>query len=146
MDMTKSVLKTAYNQTNEQTCRFYAICSLFDVFWDHIRKYLLILREVTDDAARKIKIMSILTCSFNAFHKTIEYRMNSFSGMNALCQLRPMLGYSYILPKVISYFSLNGVDFYCFIVFTRFKYGNYNLIQIRLPKTIFAFRKGHNYR
>ena len=38
--------------------------------------------------------------------------------MNAFCQLRPMLGYSYFLPKLISYFSIYDIDFHCFIAFT----------------------------
>jgi len=50
-----------------------------------------------------------------------------------------MLGYSYFLPELISYFSIYDVGFYGFIVFTQFKY---SFIKIRLPKTIFPFRKG----
>ena len=73
--------------------------------------------------------ISILTCFFNSFQKKIKDKRNSFSGIKAFCQLRPMLGYSSFLPKFISY----DVKFYCFI-------------KIRLPKTIFQVRKGHNHR
>jgi len=42
--------------------------------------------------------------------------------MNKFCQLRPMLGYSYFLPKLVSFFSIYDVVFYCFITFTQFSY------------------------
>jgi len=63
--------------------------------------------------------------------------------MNAFCQLRLMLGYSDFLSKLISYFSIYDVDFYCFIVFAQFQY---KLIKTRLPETIFSFRKGRNQK
>jgi len=87
--------------------------------------------------------ISILTRSFNYFEKKIEKRKNSFSGMKRFCQLRPMLGYFYLLAKLISYFLIHDVDFYCCIDFTQFKY---SLIKIRFPNSISPIKKEKNHR
>ena len=43
--------------------------------------------------------------------------------MNTFCQLGPILGYSYFLRKIISYFAIiYDVDICCFIAFSQFKY------------------------
>jgi len=54
-----------------------------------------------------------------------------------------MFGYSFFLPKEISYFLIYDVDFYCFIDFTH---SIYSLVKIRFHQYVFPCKKGHNLR
>ena len=103
------------------------------------RKQILIVRAVSSIRAR-LRVQSRNNFSTKAA-KENRSKKNYLSGINAFSQLWPMLGYSYFRPKLIQYFSIYDVGFYCFIVFTQ-----YSFIKKRLPKTIVPFRKRHNHR